>query len=76
MENSIFDDLKRIVEEKKANNGITSVQQQCTENSFDGYYAPNYHGLTQSCPNCGYCPSCGRGGYPYYRPIIYCGVAN
>jgi len=23
-----------------------------------------------TCPNCGYCPNCGRSGYPYNRPYI------
>lgn len=39
--------------------------------SNNGYYNPF---LRQTCPSCGHCPSCGRGGYqqwfgfPQYGP--------
>ena len=30
-----------------------------------------FHSLNSPCPNCGYCPHCGRGGYrPYISPYI------
>lgn len=25
--------------------------------------------MSHRCPNCGYCPCCGRGARPYVRPL-------
>lgn len=44
--------------------------------STSGFIAPAPYVARDTCPNCGYCLHCGRGGYrepyyPYYPPYPY-----
>ena len=55
---------KKAVEEDRKNSDGKTVPKYSSP--YNVYYYPKYP-YNHPCPNCGYCPHCGRGRY-YYPP--------